>query len=231
MSVKPWAVFNTDLPDDQVDDGREIITFGGRNVAMAIREILTRLGCEVGALLCSDEKGWEFGAKFKGRGIWCLVSSFHPRFFLNFDDPPAFGRHQDAPAYEEIAQKLNDAIMADPRFRDLQWYSREEGPPDPFDGPMPPSLPSGASKKELFARGLSLEIAAKQHPPTRWRQLAHVAIAMGFWLGLCSLWTGVTLLTRGDARGVILLPIGVFICALAALGVVIILGGFRRTPG
>src|SRR5437899_5862484 len=41
MTVKPWAGFIADLPDDAVEGGGDITLFGGRNVAVAIGDILT----------------------------------------------------------------------------------------------------------------------------------------------------------------------------------------------
>lgn len=233
VTVKPWAVFTTSLPDDQVEDRLDIVTFGGRNVAAAIREILAGLGCEVSVLDYSGEHGWEFGAKFKDRRVWCVISSYHPRFFLNFDDPPAFGRARrvDPPAYEEIAYKLSAALAEDLRFYDIQWYSRDD-PPDPFDGPVAQDLPAGMSSEELFAKGLALEIVEarrEQVPLTRRQHLFRIMIGGGLWLGLCSLSAGVVLLTRGDSRGVILLPMGVLMFAMAAVGVVVLLGGSGAT--
>ncbi len=226
MSVKPWAVFVAGFPDDTVEDERDILTFGGRNVAVAIGEILTRLGCDVSAPEYAGEKGWEFGAWFKGRRVWCLISSFHPKFFLNFDDPPAlWSRGKDAAAYEEIAQKFSTALAEDPRFHDVQWYSREEGPPAPTFAPVSKGQTNGLSKEELFAQGLALEIYEEARPLTRRQYFARVLFGLSFLLGIDVVWGGVVFLTRGNIWGVVLLPTGVVMVSMAVLGAMMIWGG------
>lgn len=225
MSVKPWAVFVADFPDDMVEDERDILTFGGRNVAVAIGDILTRLGCEVSALEYSGMLGWEFGARFKGRQVRCLISSFYPAFFLNFDDPPSLLSRKDAPAYEEISQKLGAALAEDPRFHDIQWYSREEGPPAPPDGAASGAPNASMSKEELFAQGMALQIDEKVRPLTRRQYFARVLFGLGFLLGIDVIWAGGKLLARGNVWGVAMLPTGVIMVSLAVLGAMMIWGG------
>lgn len=227
MSVKPWAVFTADFPDDQVEDEWDILTFGGRNVAVAIGGILAQLGCEVSAPIYSGELGWQFGAWFKGRRVWCLISSFHPTFFLNFDDPPALGsRGKEAPAYEEIAEKFSAALAENPRFHDVQWYSREEGPPAPPDGAGAGASDVPMSKDELFAQGMALQIDEKIRPLTRRQYFARVLFGLGLLLGIDVIWGGVVFLARGNFSGVIMLPAGVVMVSLAVLGAMIIWGGY-----
>src|SRR5947208_1795095 len=87
MNVKPWATFTTELPDDQVENGCEIVVYGGRNVALAMGEIFTKLGCEVQEPYSIEEQGWEFLLSYGGRcSFSCRVSSFHPAFRLLFEE-------------------------------------------------------------------------------------------------------------------------------------------------
>lgn len=228
MSVKPWAVFVADFPDDTVEDERDILTFGGRNVAVAIGEILKQLGCEVTAPEYAGEKGWEFDCQFKGQRAWCLISSFYPTFFMNFDDPSVLrsSRRKNEPIYEEIAEKLSAALAHDPRFHDIQWYSREDGPPAPPDGADAGAPDAGLSKEELFAQGLALRLDQEVQPLT-WRQyLARVLFGFGLLLGIDVIWGGAILLTRGNFWGVIMLPAGVVMVSLATLGAMMIWGGY-----
>jgi hypothetical protein len=126
------VAFTTTLPDDQVEDGHDIVVFGGRNVALAIGQILTELGCGVDEPYAAGEHGWEFLLTFRGRhSFWCRVTSFHPAFNLLFDHSggrPAAAKN--AGAYAELATKLATALSADRRFENISWWSREEGPPE-----------------------------------------------------------------------------------------------------
>jgi hypothetical protein len=62
------------------------------------------------------------------------VSSFHPTFHLLFEElslrPKAF---RNTAAYAELAQSFAAALGEDPRFRDITWWTLEEGPPEPGD--------------------------------------------------------------------------------------------------
>jgi hypothetical protein len=135
MRVKPWAVFRTDLPDDQVEKGDEIVAYGGRNVAVALGEIFTLLGCEVAETYSVEEQGWEFLVSYRGRkNFSCRVSSFHPAFRLLFEEvslvPKVF---RNGGVYAELARWLAAALDEDPRFHDITWWTWEEGPPEPDD--------------------------------------------------------------------------------------------------
>src|SRR4051812_37777337 len=131
MRIKPWVAFATKLPDDQVEDGHNVLIVGGRNVAAAIGEIFTKLGCKVGEPYSAEEQGWEFLLSYRGhKNFWCRVTSFHPAFRLLFEElslrPKAF---RNTAAYAELAQSFAVALREDPRFSDIAWSSRDEGPP------------------------------------------------------------------------------------------------------
>ena len=133
MRVKPWVAFTTTLPDDQVEGGRGIVLFGGRNVAVAIGELLSELGCDVQDPYEAEEDGsWEFLLKYRGRHrFWCRVTSYHPGFHLRFE---SLGGHPTAAkneAYVELALKLAAAFKSAPQFQDISWWSSREGPPEP----------------------------------------------------------------------------------------------------
>ena len=134
MRVKPWIAFLTTLPDDQVEDGHNnIVLFGGRNVAVAIGEIFTRLGYKVGEPEHAGENGWEFALTYKeSHRFWCQVNSTsYPVFRLLFEDMSFRPRSaRNAAAYGELALKLAAALRNDPQFHDVTWWSAKEGPPE-----------------------------------------------------------------------------------------------------
>jgi hypothetical protein len=133
MRVKPWATFTTDLPDDQVEDGRNISVYGGLNVAVAIGEVFAKIGCEVAEPYSVEEQGWEFLLSYRGSNKFsCRVCSFHPAFRLLLEECsflPKVARKRAA--YADLARALATALEADARFRDITWWASEEGPPEP----------------------------------------------------------------------------------------------------
>jgi len=198
MTVKPWAGFIADFPDDEVGDGRSIDVFGGRNVAVAIGEILIGLGCsDISAPEYAEHKGWEFDFYDKGRHrFWCQVTSFHPAFWLLFEDPAITRgtRAKNAKAYAELWRRLALALDQDGRFHDVVWRSMEDGPPQPED------IGSPAARRE--AGGIApvpIEDEFRPAPPkarqSRWGCLPYI-------LALCVMTSGATDLVIGlsDAR-------------------------------
>jgi hypothetical protein len=150
MSVKTWAVFRADaFPDDTVETEREIVTFPGRNVAEALRAILSQLGCaEIGAPLERGEHGWEVRFRFEGKPFWFQVSRIEPETLLLFQKvverggifrrPPS--REVQTLQHEDLLARLRAALPSDGRFRDLSWYTPQEM--DSVDWSLPPEGPA-----------------------------------------------------------------------------------------
>lgn len=130
MNVPPWAGFVADYPDDQVESGGDIQVYGGRNVALALAEIFTGLGCRrVSDIKSEGDQGWAFDVYDGGNHrFWCRVQSFHPVFWLLFDD--VSGSKKGAEAYVDLWRKFGNALERDPRFRQILWRPFKAGPPD-----------------------------------------------------------------------------------------------------
>jgi hypothetical protein len=130
MNVPPWAGFVADFSDDQVATADDVQVFGGRNVALAVGEILASLGCSrVSPPASAGEEGWEFSFYYEDRyRIWCRIQSFHPVFWMLFEDASA--SKNGAAAYAKLWRKFGNALEADPRFHKILWRSLKDGPPD-----------------------------------------------------------------------------------------------------
>jgi hypothetical protein len=163
MTVKPWAGFIADFPDDTVEEGGDITLFGGRNVAVAIRDILTRLGCQVSEPDYGEAHGWTFDAYYRGGRYWCQVTSFHPAYFLLLDSTAVIlGARKKNAAYAELAVRLAAALAKDQRFHNVTWHSRRDGPPVPdeigtlgadSDGPLAPDDMSFGGRAKQWGQG------------------------------------------------------------------------------
>ena len=130
MKVPTWAGFVADFPDDQVEADGDIQVFGGRNVAIALGEIFAGLGCSrISDPEGAGEMGWEFTAYYENRYlIFCRLQSFHPVFWLLFEDSSA--SKKGAVAYVALWRKLGNALEQDTRFHKILWRSFKGGPPD-----------------------------------------------------------------------------------------------------
>ncbi len=127
MIVRSCATFTADLPDDHIEEGPRIIQFGGKSVAQAITEILTRLGCVVDPPRYADEHGWELDIKLGKRRLWCQVT-FMDFYLVFFEDiswlNQLLGRHH--PLYLDALTRLAQALGRDPRFHDVLWFCPDE---------------------------------------------------------------------------------------------------------
>jgi hypothetical protein len=133
MSPKPLAVFRSDLPDDFIiNDGRELVQIGGRNVTEEIRALVLKLGCDASAVIDGGKRGWGLSIHYKGEGLWLHIRSYYPAYYLVLARPHWSGSLTRDPTYAELWKALNAALRQDPQFHDLQWYdSFEEAPPPP----------------------------------------------------------------------------------------------------
>lgn len=113
----------TDLPDDSVREGDEIVQLGGRNVAAAIGELLTRLGYEVKGPEESGIYGWRLYLSQGGREFMIQVSDVPPDMILHVEDVTGiFDRWlhgKKAQLIGELVAKLKTALEADPRFHHI----------------------------------------------------------------------------------------------------------------
>jgi hypothetical protein len=126
LKVRPLAICTADFPNDSVEteDGKGFLDHGGRNVAEAVAEILSRLGCTISAPENAAEYGWRFGWAFGGQTFFCQVSSIPPEYYLHFDGV-SFRRNvspKSRPAHAEIMTALNAELARDERFHDVLWY-------------------------------------------------------------------------------------------------------------
>jgi len=203
MTVTPLAVFRADFPDDHVEDARDIVLFGGRNVAGAIGQRLSEAGCEVSGLLYEGLNGWTFVAKFQSQVFSCQTTSFHPKYFLDLKDPSR-SRPIAQRIFAEFWQVVDTALRTDSRVHDLRWYRREDAP-DPWqDVSGPEEAPDPAARAALVRE---LQARARRLRRERLSKLA------GCWLAAATVVAGV---------------FGLFV---ATAGVARFLGGASGTSG
>jgi hypothetical protein len=123
VTVRRWAEFASDLPEDQIEDENDIVQFGGKSVAEAIHEVLGRLGCERDPVTYAHEHGWEFNFRYKKRRLWCQVTLIEDYLCVVEDTSffdKLFGRHH--PDYLEIMTNFSRELAQHPRFRNVRWY-------------------------------------------------------------------------------------------------------------
>ena len=129
MKVRPWAEFTTDLPDDQIEEGPQIVQFAGKSVAKVVADMLIGCGCEVSAPIHAHEHGWELDiiAGRQRRRLWCqitLIEKYTMVFEQNSWIANVFGQHH--PVYLDMLTRLAALLEQDDRFQDVRWYTSDE---------------------------------------------------------------------------------------------------------
>lgn len=128
MKVRERVELRADFPDDSIEDDRDIIQFGGRNIAEALGEILQRLGCEVSPPEYAGDHGWEFVFHTGGLRLWCQVTDMDEEAILIFQDLSGgirdgwFRPRRPNPVFADLLTRVNAALALDPRFSEVLWY-------------------------------------------------------------------------------------------------------------
>ncbi|MGZ3378320.1 MAG: hypothetical protein ACXU8S_17125 [Phenylobacterium sp.] len=213
MIPKPLAVFTADFPDDQVEDAQEIVLYGGRNVGEALCRIIGGFGGETSGLLYEGVKGWSFEARYEGHAYACLLTSFHPEFFLTFSSP-YLGGQLGAANFGEFWQAMDAALRRDERFHELRWFENDDAP-DPWESASPPDGPTAA---ELAAAVRErVRRAKRERRRANWGCLIAVASIVGILIGLMETLQGaVSMLVNSVGRDQVVL--GLLILLISGLG-------------
>mgnify|MGYP006864735949 CR=1 FL=1 len=123
MKIRPFAEFETELPHDGVE-GDETVDFeeivpGGRAICEAWGDILRPLGFEVSAPI-QDDHGWRLMIKDRRRNYELFIAHlFENECHLQARELLGFWRRDD---FASFLTKLNSALNADPRFKNVSWY-------------------------------------------------------------------------------------------------------------
>jgi hypothetical protein len=171
MTVLSCAGFIAEFPDDTVEADGDIEVFGGRNVAVALGEMLKELGSDnVSVPIYDGENGWVFNFDYGRRhSFWCQITSLHPAFWLLFEKS-----RSSKEAYEEIWRKLAAALEQDPRFRCIIWRPQTDGPPEEDE--------IGDEQARAAVRSIPPEPVPEQYRPPKHKGVrftrAHYAFAL-----------------------------------------------------
>ncbi len=156
MTIRPCAEFRTDIPTDRVENEHDIVQKGGKAVADAIGEMLTRFGFAVTVPPYEGDRGWEVILDKEAFSLWIEVTEIEDWILQTEDLTPIWKRK--AQVYQDALLELSAALARDPRFHDVLWYSQADllsgrgGSPSPV-GPEPARAPPRAADIEVADDG------------------------------------------------------------------------------
>jgi hypothetical protein len=143
MPKSKWAQFNSNLPDDQVEEAGQIIRFSGLNVSEAVAETVRGMGFRVEGPLEAGLNGWELYPVKDKLKIWMQISDLGDFFFLGVSELRTFRSARRRQWFvEEFLVPFNEALRKNPSLRDIAWVDRNTAPEIPgFYSPADPAVP------------------------------------------------------------------------------------------
>lgn len=124
--LKKSLEFNDKFPDDQIENGDEIIRPGGFNCSNAIAIILYNFCTKVTEPQIDDENNsWQFYANYDGNKFLFFITDLGALKLLQSFDKSSWWnkiRNGDDP-HKALLSKINSALLIDDRFTLIQWVS------------------------------------------------------------------------------------------------------------
>jgi hypothetical protein len=137
VTIRPTAEFVADFPDDCVEEGDDIIVFGGRGCTEAIGAALRALGYQVAEPQPEDEHGWTLEA-WKGRyKCWLQVTDLGEGTYILGTNVVTLRFWSKPTRHAEFLSDLDAAMRGDARFRQMKWFANYRDRNEvPFDKPV-----------------------------------------------------------------------------------------------
>ena len=124
-ALRTFAEFDTDIPDDTVEDEHDIVVFGGMAVAEAIMDLLRAPNREVSSLDDLGFKGWGFMVRIPRRHIGFRVQYIEQVLLTSFDMPSLF-RGRNPAEHAALLTELDELLRRDGRFHNIRWCNENE---------------------------------------------------------------------------------------------------------
>ena len=126
--IRGYATFLADLPDDQVEDGDEIVKPGGAAIAELLRAAVANRGLTTSPVYQHSFYGWAFDVSAGGVTVWCMVQFPDPWLLITEVPGTLLGRlfrRRPGETQETVLSILRETLSAPP-FKSAAWMTRTE---------------------------------------------------------------------------------------------------------
>jgi hypothetical protein len=134
--LRTLLCFHTTIPSDMVEDDEDIVTFGGRNLVVAIGKMLEKRGYRVSEPIYAGDHGWEANVFIDDARLWFQVTELgDPERYLiaeHMRQGYSFDR------YKDYLRGLDADLRRDPRFYRFLWFDRDKPLRTPSVYPVDP---------------------------------------------------------------------------------------------
>ena len=111
MPLPNFALFESSLPDDSVEENGDITVPAGRNVMESISQRLKETGLKTSVVSQHSFYGWSFEAWIEGRKFWFLIQAGAPWLLIVNDRRALFRRVFEGQAPFRAALRVCDAAL------------------------------------------------------------------------------------------------------------------------
>jgi hypothetical protein len=126
--VRGYATFLADVPDDQVEEGGEIVKPGGAAIGELLRASVAQRGLATTPVYQHSFYGWAFDVTVGGKTVWCMLQFPDPWLLITDVRESFLGRLFRGPSretHEAVLSILRETLAATP-FRSTTWTTRSE---------------------------------------------------------------------------------------------------------
>jgi hypothetical protein len=127
MRLAPFATFESDFPDDSVEERGDIVVPGGQAIMRAIYDCLKNRGYRLSNFDQHSHYGWSFDLRGGEGSFWLLVQYPGPWLLTVKDSRMVWSRIFGGKiAFAELLGQCRECLESIPQLRSISWMSREE---------------------------------------------------------------------------------------------------------
>jgi hypothetical protein len=125
MNLPTFALFESSLPDDSVEEGGDIKVPAGRNVMESLAQRLKESGVQASPVSQHSFYGWSFDARIGNRKFWFLIQGGLPWVLIVRDRRSMILRLTEGSAPVRAALEACDAALQTlGHVSALEWLTR-----------------------------------------------------------------------------------------------------------
>ena len=128
-SVKDYATFGADLPDDAVwNENEDLVKPGGAAIAEQLRAALANRGLATSEVHQHSHYGWAFEASRGKESVWCMVQQPGHWLLITEVRGNALGRllRRGPSETQEVVLGILRETLAAPPFKSASWMTAAE---------------------------------------------------------------------------------------------------------
>jgi hypothetical protein len=126
--IRSYATFLADVPDDQVEEGGEVVTPGGATVAELLRGAVAERGLTTTPVRQHSFYGWAFDVSAGEVTVECMIQFPDPWLLITEVSGTLLGRifrRRPRETHDAVLNILRETLVASP-FRSAAWMTRTE---------------------------------------------------------------------------------------------------------